>query len=121
MTHILASIAFDGNLHCSRGINNSKGANHDAHPTGNTGWFVHINQPRLGVPSHGSIGAGLNARGFLAMAALESKIFPLDINPWYRLRFFMDGLIKFFGYRSDFCSAPKFALMASGTFRFIHY
>jgi hypothetical protein len=31
--------------------------------------------------------------------ALEGELFSFDINPWDRLRLFMDGLVEFFGDR----------------------
>jgi len=58
-----------------------------------------IDQPCLGVSSHRSIGARLNAGRLITVPALEGEPFSFHINPWNRLRLFMDGVIKFFGGR----------------------
>jgi hypothetical protein len=55
------------------------------------------------------------------MATLKGKIFPLHIYTGNGMRLFVDGLIKFFGYRGDFGPTPKLTLMASCTFGFIDH
>jgi hypothetical protein len=50
------------------------------------------------------------------MSALQSKLYTLYKNPGYGLRFFIDGIKTLFGHGCDFGTAPKFALVASGTF-----
>jgi hypothetical protein len=114
--HVTAAIAFDRHLIGRRGIDDPEGANHYTHPAGNACRLVHINDIRFRIPPHGSIGAGIQARCFDAMPALQSKILALHVHPGHRLRFFRNRSGKLFGKRCDFRSAPQFALVASGTF-----
>jgi len=58
-----------------------------------------INQSCLRISPHSSIGACLNAGRLITVPALEGELFSFHINPWDRLRLFMDGLVEFFGDR----------------------
>jgi hypothetical protein len=114
--HVPAEIAFDRHLIDRRGIDDPKGANHDAHPAGYTCRFMNVYQSRFRIPPHGSIGARIQAGRFHAMPALQGKLFALDIHPGHRLRFLDNRASQLFGNRCDFRCAPQFALVASGTF-----
>jgi hypothetical protein len=81
IAHAPTAIALNGHFHCGRGIDDPERADHDTHPAGDTGRLVDVNQSGLGIPAHGSIGAGLQARSALAMSALEGKGFPLHKHP----------------------------------------
>jgi hypothetical protein len=50
------------------------------------------------------------------MSALQGKILSLHIHTGHRLGIFLNRSGKLFGHRGDFCSAPQFTLVASGTF-----
>ena len=98
IAHIPTAIAFNSHFHRRRRINDPKRARHDAHPAGDTSRLVDVNQSCLGIPAHGSIGAGLQARSTLAMSALKGEGFPFHVDPRGGPGVFMNCLVKFLRY-----------------------
>src|SRR4030042_2117208 len=114
--HVPAPIAFDGRMHGSRWGNDPKGAYHHTHPTRNAGWLIDIDQPCCRVSAHRPIGTGVNTWGHFTMATMEGEVVPLDINSGDRLRFLVNGGIKFFPLSANLNAAPKIPGMAVSTF-----
>ena len=100
--------------------NDPEGADHDTHPAGDAGRFVDINQTRLRIPPHRSIGAGVNAWRHFAMAAVQWQIVAIHMDSWNRTGFLMDGIVQLLGDGPDLYSAPKPAGMALRTLLLIH-
>jgi hypothetical protein len=53
------------------------------------------------------------------MAAMERKVVPFYMHTGHGLRYLMDGIVQFFGYRTYFNPAPKITCMTLRTLLWI--
>jgi hypothetical protein len=94
VSHIAATITFNSDLVRRRGVNDAERAYHHTHPARNACRFVNINQFRLRIAAHRTIGAGIQTRRLHTMSALKGKLFAFHIYTSHRLRLFINGLVQ---------------------------
>jgi hypothetical protein len=79
-----------------------------------------INETGLGVSAHRAVGAGVNTRRHLTVAAMEREIVPFHVNSGHRLRFLVNGIIKFLPLRANLNPTPEITRVALRTFFWIY-